>query len=132
MSSKIFAVLVNGIAQLEFDRQKPLPALQQQFLDKMDREFDAGISLNGQFYRQPDQQIRARFVALNLVNSLRGGNEQVAAAMCAYLATRLPELKQVKATDSDEGVAIDLVFDEEYVKQVAVDFTRPAVKPTKH
>ena len=48
----------------------------------------------------------------------------MAAAMCSYLAIRLPELKQVRIEDDTDGISIELVFDEEYRKQVAVQFTR--------
>ncbi len=47
----------------------------------------------------------------------------MAAAMCSYLAIRLPELKQVKIKDDEGEVSIELIFDEEYRKQVAVGFT---------
>jgi len=36
---------------------------------------------------------------------------------------RLPELKQVRIEDNGGEVTIELVYDEEYRKQVAVDFT---------
>ena len=42
------------------------------------------------------------------------------AALCSYLANRLPDLKQVKYTEQADEVVIDLVFDEPYQKQVAV------------
>jgi hypothetical protein len=47
----------------------------------------------------------------------------MAAVMCSYLAIRLPELKQVRIEDNGGEVTIELVYDEEYRKQVAVDFT---------
>jgi hypothetical protein len=46
----------------------------------------------------------------------------MAAAMCSYLAIRLPELKQVRIEDNAGEVSIELVFDEDYRRQVAVDF----------
>ena len=50
-------------------------------------------------------------------------DEAMAAAMCSYMAIRLPELKQVRIDDQEGEVSIELVFDEEYRKQVAVEFT---------
>jgi len=50
-------------------------------------------------------------------------DEAMAAAMCTYLAVRVPELKQVKIDDQDGEISIDLVFDEDYRKQVEVQFT---------
>jgi len=54
---------------------------------------------------------------------LRTEDEAVAAAMCSYLAIRLPELQQVKITGEEDEMAIEFVFDEPYRKQVAVEFS---------
>ena len=99
------AVLLNGIAQLEFDRNKPLPEHQALYLE-----------IN------PDINQRAQFVAANLVHAIKSDEEAKAASLCTYLAIRLPELKQVKINDTHEEVTIDLVFDEDYKNQVAVQF----------
>jgi hypothetical protein len=42
--------------------------------------------------------------------------------MCSWLALRLPDLKQVRIQTDAGEVSIELVFDEAYRKQVAVDF----------
>ena len=117
------AVFLNGIAQLEYDRNKLLPDHQAAYLDKMDTRMDAGILVEGEMVMHPDQNQRTQFAAANLVAALNMEDESMAAAMCSYLAIRLPELKQVKIEDNDGEVSIELVFDEEYRKQVAVDFT---------
>ena len=127
--TNILAVLIDGIVQLEFDRNKSIPTHQEQFLNNMDAELMTGIVVNGQKISQPDLYQRAQFVALNLVNALRESNDSVAAAMCTYLATRLPELKQVKVELQGEQMSIDLVFDENYTRQVNVEFKPLKVKP---
>jgi hypothetical protein len=119
----MMAVFLNGIAQLEYDRNKLLPTHQAAYLDKMDTRMDAGILVEGKMVRNPDQNQRTRFAAANLVSALKMEDESMAAAMCSYLAIRLPDLKQVKIEDNDGEVSIELVFDEAYRKQVAVDFT---------
>ena len=53
---------------------------------------------------------------------MKNSDEAMTAAMCSYLAIRLPDLKQVKIDDTGEDVSIELVFDDEYRKQVAVQF----------
>lgn len=118
--SNIMAVLLNGIAQLEYDRLRPLPDHQAVYLDKMDRKMDAGIMLGEESVTEPDLEQRAQFVAANLAHAIKTNDETTAAAMCTYLANRLPDLKQVKIIDADGHISIDLVFDEEYKKQVAV------------
>lgn len=119
------AVLLNGIAQLEYDREKLLPAQQAAYLDRMDTTMDRGILIGDQTVRNPDPNQRAQFAAANLVHALKTDDESMAAAMCSYLAIRLPELKQVRIVDVGGEVSVELVFDQDYRRQVAVAFTPP-------
>ena len=121
--SNMMAVFLNGIAQLEYDRDKLMPDHQAAYLDKMDTKMDAGIFLDGETIANPDLNQRTRFAAANLAAALKNNDESVAAAMCSYMAIRMPELKQVKIEDDDGEISIELIFDKEYRKQVAVDFT---------
>ncbi|MGB5259492.1 MAG: hypothetical protein WBO34_03095 [Gammaproteobacteria bacterium] len=120
--SNIMAVMLNGIAQLEYDRDKLLPDHQAAYLDKMDDKMKAGILLGDRTVEAPDINQRAQFAAGNLAHALKTGDESMAAAMCSYLAIRLPELKQVLIEDHGEQVSIEFIFDRAYRKQVAVDF----------
>lgn len=117
-------VLLDGVAQLEFDRDKPLPDHQALYLDKMDAKMAAGIELDGQSLPEPDLGQRAQFVAANLAHAIVTDDEQTAAATCTYLAVRLPDLKQVKIDRRGEDFSIHLVFDEAHANQVPVQFTR--------
>jgi len=131
--SSIFAVIVNDVPQLEFDRNKSLPDQQLRFIEKMDRELSSQIVVGGKTLTNPDTHQRAQFVAINLINALREGNDMLAAAMCSYLALRVPDLKIVRASDVNNELLIDLVFDEDYVRQVQVDFQpRSTNKTIKH
>jgi len=120
--SNIMAVLFNGIAQLEYNRDTPLPDHQALYLDKMDQKMDQGIIVGDKTIKNPDISQRAHFVAGNLAHALLQENETVAASMCTYLATRFPELKQVKIDQAEDQLSIDLVFDEDYKGQVEVQF----------
>jgi len=120
--SNIMAVLLDGIAQLEYDRDKPLPVHQAAYLDKMDAKMDQGILVGEEMIQSPDINQRAQFVAGNLVHAFNTNDDQLAGAMCSWLALRLPELQQVRIQTDAGEVAIELVFDEAYRKQVAVDF----------
>ena len=106
--NNIMAVFLNGIAQLEYDRDRLLPAHQAAYLDKMDTKMDAGILLGNETIMQPDQNQRTQFAAANLAHALHAEDEAVAAAMCSYLAIRLPELKQVHIRD-DGGEILSLI-----------------------
>ena len=121
--SNMMAVFLDGIAQLEYDRSKLMPDHQAAYLDKMDTKMDAGIFLDGEMIANPDLDQRTRFAAANLAAALKNNDESMAAAMCSYMAIRMPELKQVKIEDDDGEISIELIFDEDYRKQVAVDFT---------
>jgi len=114
------AVLLNGVAQLEYYRDRPLPDHQALHLDKVDQKMDNGIEVGGEYISHPNQDQRARFVAANLVHALKTNNEPMAGALCTYLANRLPDLKQIKIVEDGDDFSVDLVFDEDYKKQVAV------------
>ena len=121
--SSIMAVLLNGIAELEYNRDKVLPDYQAAYLDKMDVQMKEGISIGEELISDPDLNQRAQFISANLVHAIKTNDEPKAAALCTYLAVRLPELKQVKIEDHDGEVSVELVFDQEYRKQVAVQLT---------
>ena len=116
------AVLLDGVAQLEYDREKLLPDHQAAYLDKMDEKMAQGISIGEEEIMNPDINQRAQFVVANLLHALKTDNEQVAGAMCSYLAIRLPDLKQVKINENDGKVSIEFDYENEYSNQVAVEF----------
>ncbi len=121
----VMAVFLNGIAQLEYDRERLLPEHQHAYLDRMDARMDTGIQIGSATVSHPNLAQRAHFAAGNLVHALKTSDEALAAAMCSYLAIRLPELKQIRIEelpDTDGQVSIEFVYDQEYRKQVLVDF----------
>jgi hypothetical protein len=121
--SNMMGVFLDGIAQLEYNRDQLLPDHQAAYLDKMDSKMDEGIVVGSEKVKNPDLNQRAQFAAANLLHALNTDDESMAAAMCSYLAIRLPELKQVRFESVDGEVSIELIYDEEYRKQVAVDFS---------
>lgn len=131
MSDKLVIVL-NGQAVVEYDRNKRLPGHQRQFLDKMDSDMDQGIELMNEKIESPDTIQRAQFVAMHLVQSLLQEHDAMTAASCAYLANRLPDLKQVKASEAGDMVSFHLVFDEALNNQVSVQFDSGLSKKQEH
>jgi len=121
--SNMMAVFLDGIAQLEYNRDQLLPDHQAAYLDKMDSKMNEGIVVGNEKVENPDLNQRAQFAAANLLHALNTDDESMAAAMCSYLAIRLPDLKQVRFEAQDGEVTIELIYDEEYRKQVAVDFS---------
>ena len=128
----ILAVLLNDVAQLEYNRDQQLPAHQALYLEKMDTQMNDGIQVGDSITSNPDINQRAQFVAGNLADAILNDREPAAAALCSYLAKILPELKQVKITQStskgdgalneSNEISIELVFDESYQQQVPVQF----------
>ena len=117
------AVLLNGVAQLEYDRHRPLSEYQKDYLENMDRKMDNGIQLGDKEIDQPDTMQKVKFVAGNLLHAMKADDEAMSAAFCSYIATRMPDLDQVKITDIKDEISIELVFDQEYRKQVTIPAT---------
>jgi len=126
MNDKLTIVL-NGQAVIEYDRGKPLPEQQQAYLDKMDAEMDKGLQIGADDISHPDLKQKAQFVALQVFQALSANNDAVIAASCAYLANRMPDLKQVvgKSIEGQGGVACDLVFNRPYVQEASLQFMKP-------
>ena len=60
-------------------------------------------------------------MALSLMEGILYQEDSKAAVSMAWLATRLPDLKQVKVLIDEQGSHFDLIFDREYQPQVAID-----------
>ena len=122
--SMLIAV-VNGDSEIEYDRDKTLPEQQLSYLDKMDEKMDMGIPAQQGNIFAPDQQQKAQFVAAQLMGAIEANNEQLIAASMAYLALRLPELKQVVSKAVDGTKQISLIYDREYTAPQEIKFVRP-------
>ncbi|MBI5040386.1 MAG: hypothetical protein HZB57_04075 [Gammaproteobacteria bacterium] len=123
--SETLVVVVDGVSQLEYARATSLTPAQRDYLDRLDQNMDSSIELGGQRIDAPNPLQRAQFVALQLLQAVQAGNEAVAAATCAYLANRIPDLKQVRASTRAGLLSFDLVFDKAFAKEVKVEFMRP-------
>lgn len=119
----IMAVLINEIAQLEYDREKPLTDYQKNYLNSMDEKMDEGINIDGVVIKNPNINQKIQFATMNLLNAMKSSDEGMSSALCTYIASRLPDLKQIKIKDKNGEVTIDLVFDDDYKGQTQVAFT---------
>lgn len=118
----VLAVLVNGKLEFEYDRTRPLSEQHQTYLAKMDSAMNSGVTLAGKAINNPDPLQRAQYVADHLARAVNADNEPIIAATCAYLAHRMPELKQIKIADRGARMSIELVFDQSLENQVEVQF----------
>jgi len=121
----VLVAVINGDSKIEYDRSKVLPENQQSYLDKMDEKMDMGIPSGPGNIFAPDQAQKALFVANQLMAAIDDDNEQLIAASMAYLAIRLPELKQVSIKDKDDKKEISLIYDRDYTPPQTVNFVRP-------
>ncbi len=115
------AVVVNDSLTLQYDRAKPLPPHQQEYLAKLDQRFAQGIELQGEQLDNPDIGQRAKYMALSLMEGIIYQEDNKASVSLAWLATRLPDLKQIKVIVDEQGSHFDLIFDRDYQPQVAID-----------
>ena len=130
--SNTLIVQVNGSPILEYDRDKELSVAQHESLELMNEKLNQGITLGEHVITKPNLEQRVEFVAANLISALINEEEVLAAASCAYLATALPELKQIKALEKDGAVSIELIFDREYQKEMPMNYMRIEKVTTQH
>ena len=121
----ILVAVVNGDSEIEYDRSKPLAEQQVSYLEKMDEKMDMGIPSGQGNIFAPDQEQKAQFVADQLMMAIKADDEQLISASMAYLATRLPELKQVQSKEKDGQQQITLIYDREYTAPQEVKFVKP-------
>lgn len=130
--SNTLIVQVNGSPILEYDREKELSIEQHESLELMDKKLHQGITLGEHVITKPNLEQRVEFVAANLISALLNEEEVLAAASCAYLATALPELKQIKALEKKGAVSIELIFDREYQKEIPMSYMPIDKATTQH
>ena len=103
-------VYVNGEILLEYDKSTRLPGKQRQYLEGMDLDMDNGIELDGETINSPDTMQRARYVAMGLLFGIHTNEQSIVSATCAYLANRVPELEQIRATEQGNDIELELIF----------------------
>jgi len=116
-------VQIDGEVVLEYDRRKPLNKRQKEDLFRIDAKLSQNVETDRQSLPQPNPLQFTEVVGCALVKALQIGNDQVTAAACAWLANRIPELRQVKAKTEDAGhVSIELVFNRGYQVEQTMRF----------
>lgn len=119
----MLAIVVNDELMMEYHRDVELDDNKKSYLEKLDSKFDQGIELGGQPVPNPNLQQRAQYMTLSLMEGFLYKDDKMTAVSLAWLATRMPDLKQVIAEVDHNGTKFELVFDREYQPHVNVDFT---------
>lgn len=125
MYMSVLVAVVNGEPIVEYDRSVVLPENQQQYLEIMDSKMDQGIPLGQGNVFAPDQEQKSQFVASQLFMAIESENDQLIAASMAYLATRLPELKQVSTKEKEGEQQISFIYDREFTPPQPINFIKP-------
>jgi len=120
----LLMAVVEGEPVIEYDRDIVLPDNQLEYLNKMDEKMEMGIPSGQGNIFAPDQEQKAYFVANQLMAAIESEDEQLISASMAYLAIRLPDLKQVSSKAKDGETQISLIYDREYSAQV-MNFVKP-------
>jgi hypothetical protein len=105
-------VKLNGSSVVEYDRSKALEPRQQEYLDRMDRTMDRGITIHQREIDDPGPEARLEFVAGQLYQALQADNEAMIAAMCSYIATRREDAREVVLDDANGQVSIEIRVDD--------------------
>lgn len=113
--SETIIVYINGAVVLRYEKPSRNTGIERRFLDEMDMDLDEGIHLNDEMIESPDKMQRASYVAMSLLYGIETENNEMVSIACAYLANRLPDLKQIRASEQGhdgENVTLDFIFDE--------------------
>lgn len=111
MTTAVLSVVINDTVKLEYDRRARLPGKQRDFIDMMDADMDEGIVLEEQEIASPDSVQRGQYVAMTLLQGMEADNEALVGACCAYLCSRLPGLREIRARAEREEFSMQLLFD---------------------
>lgn len=109
--NRMLDIFVNERRVFSFERSVGVPGRQRQFLEQMDRDMDNGIELDGEWISDPDVKHRTHLVVGELLRALDRGNQALAATLCTYLVTRLPQLKGIYGMHDGQNVTVELDFD---------------------
>lgn len=114
--------MINDELMIEYNHDVELGENKLKYLASLDAKFEAGLEIGGQFVADPDIQQRARYMAMSLMEGIMYNDEKMASVSVSWLATRLPDLKQVVAHADHDGTKFELIFDREYTPHVNVEF----------
>ena len=106
---KKLTLFINNQIAYECDRDMDFTSEQLKFLDKMDSDMDRGIKIQGKLIANPDEKQRATFVTMSLIRALQQDNSAAINSSCAYLVKRLPNVLEIRASDKENTIDIELV-----------------------
>jgi hypothetical protein len=79
------------------------------FLDKMDRDMDAGWQMGRDWLEDPDALQRCQIVADRLLTAVENDNEPMALMMAAYILRRVPGVTAVNIDTAGEPASTQII-----------------------
>jgi hypothetical protein len=99
----------DNVEVFSIDREISLGDEKRAFIERMDRDMDGGIRINGELISTADIRQRATFVVINLLKALQQENEAIVSASAAWLLDRLPGVSEIHAGSEQGRVYVELV-----------------------
>ena len=118
----VLIVILNANKVLEYDRNIALSKKQLADLELLDQKLAHELPARPSANEKTDARDKATLVANMLIAALLEDDEPKIALSCAYLATQYHGLKQVKASSALNQIAIQLIFDEEFIEATPMKF----------
>ena len=115
-------IVMNSEKVLEYFRQRSLSERQTDDLDRIDAKLEQGFQVGGDFIKQPSAEDKAMFMANMLIHALNQNDETKMGLCCSFLATRYPDLKQVRIVQHPDRTSIEMINDRAYVEEAKIQF----------
>ena len=115
-------IVINSKKEFEYFRDRSLNDKQLRDIEKVELKLNQGIQLGSNFIQNPSDSDKALFLAMQLISSIEQNDDQKIALICAYLATRYPQLKQIKISRRDDDLSIELINDKTFIDQTPIKF----------
>ncbi len=115
-------IVMNSEKVLEYFRARSLSNQQLIDLDRIDAKLLQGFRVAGEFIKQPSAEDKAMFMANMLIHALNQNDETKMGLCCSFLATRYPDLKQVRIVQHPDRTSIEMINDRIYVEETQVQF----------
>jgi len=106
--NKYLEIILDDQSVLKYERRR-LPGLQRSALDRMDEDMQAGIRIDDQVITDPARQQCALFVVTQLHQAIGSERSNKAMLMCSWLATRLPDLRQILISTNNDRITCEFI-----------------------
>ncbi len=105
---KFLEITLDDQSVLNYERRR-LPGLQRGMLEQMDQDMEAGILLDDRKITTPTRMQCAQYVVMQLHRAIETDRTNKARLMCSWLATRMPDLKEIRISTNNKQISCEFV-----------------------